>query len=184
MAAHPLQAAEDVREVAAKDSAIRVQLIDDHVAEVLEQLRPPGVVRQDPRMEHVGIAQHHVRLAADRATCVRGRVAVVSEDPDLDVAAVPDDLCQRVQFGELVLRERFGWEEIQRARRRVLQDRVQDRRVVAERFPRSRRRDGDDVAAGEHMGEGFALVRVELVDAALRERRFEPFVGAVRVGSK
>ena len=71
-------------EVAAENAAIRVQLVDDHEAEVLEQLRPSRMVRQDPRVQHVGVAQHDVRLAADRAACVRRRVAVVGEDTDLE----------------------------------------------------------------------------------------------------
>ncbi len=94
------------------------------------------------------------------------------------------ELGQRVQLGELILRERLGRKQIQRARRRVLQDRVEDRRVVAERLARRGRRDRDDVPAGEHVLERFRLVRVELLDAARRParraaaRRFRPETAA------
>ena len=79
-------------------------------------------------------------------------------------------LAHRLQLGELILRERLGRKQIQRAARRVLQDRVQDRRVVAERLARRRRRDDDDVAAGERVLDRLGLMRVELLDAARRER--------------
>src|SRR5262245_59060647 len=46
-------ATEEIREVAAEDAAIGVQLIDDDKLEVLEQLRPLRVVRKDALMEHV-----------------------------------------------------------------------------------------------------------------------------------
>ena len=75
-------------------------------------------------------------------------------------------LAQRLQLGELILRERLGRKEIQRAARRILQDRVEDRRVVAERLARRGRRDDDDVPAGERVLDRFGLMRVELIDAA------------------
>ena len=43
------QAPEHVRDVAAEDAAVGVQLVDDDVAQVLEQLGPLRVVRQDRR---------------------------------------------------------------------------------------------------------------------------------------
>ena len=76
-----------------------------------------------------------------------------------------------MQLGELILRERLGRKQIQRARGRILQDRVQHRRVVTERLARRRRRDRDDVAAGEHVLERFRLMGIELLDAASRQRR-------------
>ena len=147
VAADALQPAQDVREMAAEHAAIRVQLVDDDEAQVLEELRPARMMRQDPRVQHVGIAEHDVRLAADRAPRVRRRVAVVGEDADLELAVARDELRQRVQLRELILRQRLGRKEIQRARRRILQDRVQHRRVVAERLARRRRRNRDDIAA-------------------------------------
>ena len=84
--ADALQPAQDVRQVAAEHAAIRVQLVDHDEAQVLEQLRPARMVRQDARVQHVGIAEHDVRLAADRAARVGRRVAVVGEDADLEIA--------------------------------------------------------------------------------------------------
>ena len=82
--ADALQPPQDVREVAAEHAAIRVQLVDHDELEVLEKLRPARMVRQDPGVQHVGVAQHDVRLAANRAACIRRRVAIVGEHSDLD----------------------------------------------------------------------------------------------------
>ena len=77
------QPAQDVGQMAAEHAAIRVQLVDDDVAQVLEQLGPARMVRQDARVQHVGIAQHDVRARADRAPRVLRRVAVVGEHADV-----------------------------------------------------------------------------------------------------
>ena len=169
-----------LREMTAEHAAIGVKLVDDDEFQVLEQLRPARMVRQDARVHHVGIAEHHVRLAANGAARVRRRIAVVGKDPDLDARIARDDLREAVQFGELILREGLGRKQIERPRRRVLQDRVQHRRVVAERFARGGRRDGDDVAPGEHVLERLGLVRVELLDAPRRQRPAQPVVGLLR----
>ena len=76
--ADALHAPQHVGEVAAEDAAIGVQLVDDDEAQVLEQLRPLRVVRQDPRVQHVGVAEHDVRArrgwrGARPAACRRRR---------------------------------------------------------------------------------------------------------------
>ena len=80
--ADALQPPQHVGEVAAEHAAIRVQLVDDDELEVLEQLRPARMVRQDARVHHVGIAEHDVRARADGAARVLRRVAVVGVDAD------------------------------------------------------------------------------------------------------
>ncbi len=134
MAAHAIETPQDVAQVTPEHASIRVEFIDDHVLQIFEQLRPARMVRQDPRMHHVGIAQHHVRAAADRTARILGGIAVVGKDADVAAAFGADEFGQLMQFRELVLREGFGREQIQRARGRVLQDRVHHRHVVAERF--------------------------------------------------
>ena len=94
------------------------------------------------------------------------------------------ELHERLQLRELILGERLRWKQVQRAGRGILEDRVQYRRVVAERLAGCGRRDGDDVAAAKDVRKRFRLVRVELIYPAARERRLEPRVDAVRVGGK
>ena len=175
--ADPPQPPQHVAEMAAEDAAIGVQLVDDHVAQVLEQLRPPRMVRQDARVHHVRIAEHEVRARADRPPRVLRRVAVVREDADLrrpTLAAMR--FAHRLQLGELILRERLRRKQIQRAAGRILQNRVQDRRVVAERLARRRRRDHDHVAAGRARvrsprPDACRAVRCRAPEAPLTSRR-------------
>ena len=90
-----------------------------------------------------------------------GRVAVVGENAE----AVVQARGQVVQFGELILRQRLGGKEIQRARVRIFEHRVQDRQVVAKRFSRGRGRHHHDVAPVSNGLRGQGLVAVELRDA-------------------
>ena len=87
--AHARQAPHDVRQVAAEDATIRMQLVDHDEPEILEELRPTRMVRQDARVQHVRVAQHHVRAGAHRAPRVLGRVAVIGEDAELAAAFAP-----------------------------------------------------------------------------------------------
>ncbi len=63
---------------------------------------------------------------------------------------------QVVQFGELVLGQGFGREEIERAGRRVAEQGVKDGQVVAERLAAGRGGDDGHVFAGQRMGDGLA----------------------------
>ncbi len=119
------QPPQHVREVAAEHAAVRVQLVDDDEAQVLEQPGPLAVMRQDPRVQHVGVGQHHLRPRADGAPRVLRRVAVVGEDAEVEAGRLVEDLRQPVELRELVLRQRLGREEVQRARGRIAQDGVQ-----------------------------------------------------------
>ena len=73
--------------MAAEDATIGVQFVDDHELQVLEQLRPSRMVREDPRVHHVGVAEHDVRTTADRAPGILRRVPVVGEHTDLEIAS-------------------------------------------------------------------------------------------------
>ena len=70
VAADASQATDHVRHVAAEQPAVRVQLVDDDVLQVLEQLEPLGVVGEDRRVEHVRVGDHHLaRPPAPRIGC-------------------------------------------------------------------------------------------------------------------
>ena len=104
--ADALQAAHDVGHVRAEDAGIIVQLVDDHVLQVLEQAGPLGVVRQDARMQHVGIGDHDLRLLADGLAHAGRRVAVVG----VQAQPVAQGLVQVEQLGQLVLGQGLGRE--------------------------------------------------------------------------
>jgi hypothetical protein len=83
-----------------------------------------------------------------------------------------------VQLRHLVLRERFGWKQIQCARRGILQDAIQNRQVVAERLPGRRWRGDHHLPTIDDVVERFGLVGVELMHAALLERGCQPWIEA------
>jgi hypothetical protein len=126
-----------------------------------------------------------VRARADGAARVLRRVAVVGVHANLLSVYIADRARELVQLGHLVLRQRLRREQIQRARGRILQDAIENGQVVAERLARRRRRRHDHLAAARRVFEGFGLVRVKLMHAALLERSLYPWIdgfGERRVG--
>ena len=116
--ADALQPPQHVREVAAEHAAVGVQLVDDDEAQVLEQLRPRGWCGRMPECSMSGLLSTTCARAADRPARVLRRVAVVGEHADLGAGALVHVLGELVQLGELILRERLGRKQVQRARRR------------------------------------------------------------------
>ena len=163
--------------MAAEDAAVRVELVDDDVAQVLEEPDPLRVVRQDPRVEHVRVRQHHVGAGPDGAPRVLRGVPVVGVDAQLRQRPR-----QLLELRQLVLRERLRGEEVERPRRRLRQERLEDRQVVAERLAGRRRRHHDRVAALAEEVERLGLVRVQPLDPARPQRIREP--GIDRVGNR
>jgi hypothetical protein len=156
-AAEPAEAPEEVGHVRAVDPAQGVELVDHHVAQVLEQLHPLGVVGEDPLVEHVGVRDHHVGAGPDRLARVLGGVAVVGEGTDVR----PQGFDGPVELGELVLGERLGGKEVESARVGILQDPVEDGKVVAEGLAGGSGRDDDDVAPRLELLVDLPLMRVE-----------------------
>jgi hypothetical protein len=153
----------------AEHAPVGVQLVDDDVAEVLEEHRPLRVMGQDAGVQHVGIGQHHVGARAHRPPRVLRRVAVVREHPQLGQL-----LGELLQLRELVLRERLRREEIERARVRLVHERLQHGQVVAERLAGRGRGDHDDMAPRLHDLPCACLVAIELLDAARAQRLDDP----------
>jgi hypothetical protein len=48
VAADPSQPPKHIRQMATEDPAIGMQFVDDDVPQILKELRPPGMVGQDP----------------------------------------------------------------------------------------------------------------------------------------
>ena len=86
--ADALQAPDDVGDLAAEQAAIRVQLVDDDEVEAREEPAPARVVRQQARVEHVGVGHHDVPAFADGGAPARRGVAVVGVDAQVDGQAV------------------------------------------------------------------------------------------------
>jgi len=102
----PFQPPDDVGDLAAEKSAIRVQLVDDDELEAREQAAPPRVVRKHARVQHVGVRHDDVPRVADGRAPPGRCVAVVRVDAEVDVQS----LLQRAELRQLVLREGLGRE--------------------------------------------------------------------------
>ena len=77
--ADPPEPTQHVGDVRAEYAAVGVDFVDHHEAQVLEELRPLGVVRQDRLVQHVRIADHDVAMQSDRLARIAWRVAVEGE---------------------------------------------------------------------------------------------------------
>ena len=103
----PAEPPKDERDVCPEDAAVAVRLIDDDVPQATQEGRPRGVVRQDGRMEHVGIREHHRRVVAGETALIAVGVTVQCRDP-------PAVRTQRPGVAQLVVREGLRRGEIQR----------------------------------------------------------------------
>jgi len=151
------QAAKDIAQVASKDAAVSVEFVDNDVFQIFEQAGPARVLRKNSGVQHVRVGQDDVRFFADRLSRVAGRVAVIGKDPE----GILEALVQVVKFGELILCESFGGEEVEGACVGAREDGVEDREVVAESFARSSRGDDNEILSGVDCLGGSSLMRVE-----------------------
>ena len=144
---------EHVGDVGAEHAAVDVRLVDDHDREVGEEVPPRGVVREDPEVQHVGVGEDDVAVAADRRALLARRVAVVDREPGvLDVEAV--------ERARLVLGERLRRVEVERAGAGVAAEDVEGGELEAERLAGGGA-GGDDRRAGPGGVDRLGLVAVE-----------------------
>ena len=77
--ADAVQAAKKVQHVGTKDAAVRVQFVDDHVAQASEKAGPSLVEGEDARVQHVRRGEKHLRRrGANLPAAVGGGVTVVN----------------------------------------------------------------------------------------------------------
>ena len=172
-ARQPAQPPQHVADVRPEDAAVHVRLVHDDVAEVREDVAPAIVVRQDADVEHVRVGQDQVRPFADLPAALALRVAVVDRGPDaLDL--------ELVERAHLVLRERLGRVEVERAELGLLGEGGEDGQVEGEALPARGAGGDDEVLAAPRRLPGLGLVRVERVDPA----SLEPFPQSAPAGRR
>ena len=132
-----------------------------------------------PAWSMSGFVRTMPRPLAGRASRVARRVAVVDDGSRVQ----PGGAHQLAQTRLLIARERLRRKEIERARVRVLGQRLQDREVKAEALAARRRRRDDDVPSGHRRVDRACLMRVEALDPARPEsaKRFRGEGGDGRV---
>jgi hypothetical protein len=112
-------------------------------------------------VQHVRVREDDVAAFADGFARVAGSIAIVGEDAEGIVEACGEV----VKFGELILRERFGGEEVERAGIGALEDGIENRQVVAEGFAGRGGSDDNEIFALAGQACGIGLVGIELFDA-------------------
>jgi len=180
VAAEAQQPPEHVRDVASEQAAGHVQLVDDDDLDLLEELEPLRVVRQDRGVEHVRVRDDDLAGAPDRRADRGRRIPVIGRGGDLQVAG-PGKLGE---LGDLVLAEVFRREQEEGACRRIRGQRLEDGQRVAQGLARGGRGDDDDVLAVVHGFDGFRLVGVEGGDAAALEAVHDPRVQPLGKGRR
>ena len=128
MVSQPQEPPQDVRHVRPHHPAIGVQFVHHDELQTAEEIRPKRVMRQDAVVEHVGVSEQAANVFAHGAALSTRGVAVVARDP-LPHPEHPREVAQLVQ---LVVRERFGREEVE-CRAPSLQ-RAHGRNLIAQRF--------------------------------------------------
>jgi hypothetical protein len=149
-----------------------MQFVDHDDPELLEQLEPLGVVREDRRVEHVRVRDHDLSGGAHRRADRGRRVAVVRRGQDRQ----PGGCRELAEFADLILAERLGREQEQRAGSRVIGDGLHRGHRVAQGLARRRRSHDDDVLAAMDGFDRLRLVGVQALDPATRQALGDPRV--------
>ena len=75
---YAFQPADHVGDVRAEHAAVGVQFVNHDEFQITEEFVPVGVMRQDARVEHVGIGEEDAGGLADLRAAGGGRIAVVN----------------------------------------------------------------------------------------------------------
>jgi hypothetical protein len=157
-----------------------VRLVNYYESQVGNEIRPQRVIGQDADREHVGIGQNDVAAFSELGAGLTLGISVVRVKDDR--ARGLQHACQFFERAQLVLRERLGRKEIERARARFVQDGFEDGDVVTERLAGGCAGCDDDVFAGARGVDRVRLVRKEFLDVirpeAVREGGLERGVQA------
>ena len=155
----------------AEDAAVDMRLVDHDIAEVLEDVTPTVVLREDSHVEHVGVGQDHVRPLADLPTSLRLGIAVVDRGAEARQA-------KRSERARLILGERLGGIQVEGAKLRLGCERGENGEVEGKRLPAGRPGGDDDVLAAGGCVHGLGLVAVETSKPELLQSRSHPWVQA------
>ena len=104
------QPPQHVRQIRPKHAAIGMNFINHDIPQVFKQLDPLRVVRQNPAVQHIRVRHDDMPCLSNRLSRRAGRIAVIGIRLDINAHR----LNQLIQFADLIGRERFRREEVQR----------------------------------------------------------------------
>ena len=154
-----------------------MQFVNHNVFKVYKELLPLGVMGQNARMQHVRIGDDDMPLPANRLACIIGGIAVVGEG--FDVSLQFGD--QAVGFMHLVLGQRLGGKKIKGPCFRLIENALQDRQIVAQRFAAGRGGHQNDILAVPDKAHGLGLMLIEFLHAPRPQNRKKPGIYPWRI---
>ena len=169
-ATHASQATHHERDVRPEHAAVHVRLVQDDVLEPAERRGPVAMVGKHGRVEHIRVCENRAGFGAYATTFLLGGIPVVHPDVRdahgvgvvrVVVRGARGALEHRRERSELIARQRFRGEDVQRRRRRVVKHRLERGGVVAHGFSRRGSGRHHDVGARERGGDAHGLVREE-----------------------
>ena len=172
MLAQAQQPADDVRNVAAEDAPIGVQLVDHDDTQLLEELEPFRVMRKDRRVEHVRVRHDDLAGRSDGGADRCRRVAVIRRSGHTEASCIR----KGDELGDLILSECLCREEAQGACRRIFGQRLENGEAVTQCLARGRRRHDDNVLARPGRFDCLSLMPIQPIDPTRREPVGDPRV--------
>jgi hypothetical protein len=91
-----------------EDSSISMEFIDHHEPKIFEEGNPFRVVREDARVEHIGIRDDNIPFGSDGLPGILRCISIIRAGGDRLLK--PSD--HALEFNHLVLRKGFGRKEI------------------------------------------------------------------------
>ncbi len=148
-----------------------MHLIDHHETQVLEELRPLGVMGEHTLVKHVRVGHHNVAAGTHGLARVAGGVAVEGKRLDPQLSGV----VELIELRHLILGQGLGRKQIHGLG--LLADRgLQYRQVVTQGFARCGGRHHHDVPTCNGCLPSLCLMRVESADTTRPQGPAQPFI--------
>ena len=170
------QPPQHVRQIRPKHAAIGMNFINHDIPQVLKQLDPLRMVRQNPAVQHIRVRHDDMPRLPNRLSRRAGRIAVIGIRLDINAHR----LNQLIQLADLISRQRFRREEIQCPCVIVLQNGRQHRQVITHRFAGGRRRDNHNIPPCQHFADCVRLMAIQLMHPAFFQHRKQPRIKRIR----
>src|SRR5262245_31058023 len=114
--------------MASKNASIGVELIGDDELQILKQAAPTRVVRKDPLVELVWVAENNSALRSYGRSSVLRSISVVGVDPEIRAQSVPPTN----KIVHLVVRQSLCRIQIQGSGILIANEAIENWKVVAE----------------------------------------------------
>ncbi len=166
------QPAQYIRQVAAEDTPVGMDFVNDDILQVFKQLHPFGVLGQDTGVEHIRVGYHHMAGLTHGTPGGRRGIAVVGEGFHIHL----HQLDQFIKLAHLIGRQGLGGEQVQCPGIRIFQNGGQNRNVIAQGFAGCSGGDHHIIFSLSGCFQTGSLVGIQLVHTVLCKGLRQPGV--------